>query len=139
MMRVFGPMPRAMASKVLAFVLAAAGIGVAGGAEAKGPSSLDFPCSARRAAELDLPAPAISTDASLIRVADQTSNAVPTPKVTREQAVAIALRVVQGEVTAVDIEPKRGKLVYAVEILTSDGEETDVLVDIETGEVLGTE
>ena len=79
----------------------------------------------------------------LRRVAEQESDdRVDLPlgaKVTREQASTIALRVVAGEVTSVDVERKLGRIVYTVEIKTPAGDETDVFVDIETGEVLGTE
>jgi len=134
MMRAFEHMSRA-----LLIALGSGCIGVAGGADAREPGRADSLWSAQHTVALAVPALAILPDAAFRRVADQTSGAPPMPKVTREQAVAIALRVVSGEVTSVEIEPKRGKLVYAVEILTSDGEETDVLVDTETGEVLGTE
>lgn len=60
-------------------------------------------------------------------------------RVTREQAIASAMKVVPGRVTSVDIERKGGKVVYVVEVQTPGGDETDVLIDVETGEVLGTE
>jgi uncharacterized membrane protein YkoI len=64
----------------------------------------------------------------------------PAPKITQEQATQIALKVVPGKVTDVAIERKRGRRVYVVEIVAEkDGAETDVLVDIESGKVLGTE
>ena len=50
----------------------------------------------------------------------------------------IAQNIVQGEVTDVEIEKKYGKTAYIVEI-DADGTETDVIIDIETGEVLGIE
>jgi uncharacterized membrane protein YkoI len=63
-----------------------------------------------------------------------------TAKVTKEAATEIALKKVPGTVTAVDMEKKRGRNVYAVEIIATDGgKETDVFVDTETGEVLGTD
>ena len=62
------------------------------------------------------------------------------PKVTKEAATEIALKKVPGTVTAVDIEKKRGRNVYVVEIIAKDsGKETDVFVDTATGEVLGTD
>ena len=67
----------------------------------------------------------------------QTSPAsVPAPKISAEQAKAAALKRVSGRVTAVDIERKQGKYVYVVEIRTGGGDEKDVLVDIDTGQVL---
>jgi uncharacterized membrane protein YkoI len=46
---------------------------------------------------------------------------------------------VPGRVTSVVIEKKQGKNVYVVEIVPRSGGEKDVFVDIETGQVLGTE
>ena len=63
----------------------------------------------------------------------------PGAKITRAQAEAIALKVVAGEVTSVEVERKLGKMVYTVEVTKADGDETDVFVDIETGEVVGTD
>jgi len=126
-MRVFGHMLKAVAATALATAAALAFIGTAA---ANQPGKL---------ASLTTTAPVVFPDASVRRVADKKSDAAPRPKVTREQAEAIALKAVPGKITSVEIEPKRGKLVYAVEIMTPQGEETDVLVDTETGEVLGTE
>jgi len=61
-------------------------------------------------------------------------------KITAEQASQIALTTVPGKVTDVAIEKKRGHNVYVVEIVAEkDGAEIDVLVDIESGKVVGTE
>lgn len=61
-------------------------------------------------------------------------------KVTKEAAVEIALKKVPGTVTAVDMEKKNGRDVYAVEIIAADGgKETDVFVDRATGEVISTD
>jgi len=65
--------------------------------------------------------------------------AKPEPKISSEQAKAAALKVVPGRVTSVVIEKKQGKNVYVVEIVPRGGGEKDVFVDIETGQVLGTE
>lgn len=70
---------------------------------------------------------------------DEQADLPPGAKVTREQAIEIALKVVQGEATSVEVERKLGKLVFTVEIMTPAGEETDVFVDVFTGEVVGTE
>jgi uncharacterized membrane protein YkoI len=62
------------------------------------------------------------------------------PKISEEKAKEIALKVIPGDVTAVEIEKQLGKNVYAVEIIEKGtGEEVDVFVDIETGEVVGTD
>jgi peptidase YpeB-like protein len=59
-------------------------------------------------------------------------------KITAEDAKKIALQRVSGKVTDVTIERKKGKNVYVVEIQTGSSE-VDVLVDPETGKILGTE
>ncbi len=62
------------------------------------------------------------------------------PKISEEQASEIALKKIPGEVTGIGIEKKRGKNVYVVEIMAKkNGKETDVLVDMNSGKVLGTE
>jgi uncharacterized membrane protein YkoI len=63
----------------------------------------------------------------------------PVAKVTGEQATKIALKQVHGEARSVSIERKLGKNVYVVEVVGKDGGEKDVFVDIETGEVVGTD
>lgn len=64
----------------------------------------------------------------------------PVAKVSEKRAEEIALKEVPGDVTSIEIEKKRGRTVYAVEILAEeDGAETDVFVDIQTGEVVGTD
>jgi peptidase YpeB-like protein len=79
------------------------------------------------------------------RVVDQQSGATqpsempPGAKVTRDQAIAIALKAVRGRATSVEIEEKLGRNVYTVEVMTSSGNETDVFVDVGSGEVVGTE
>ena len=59
--------------------------------------------------------------------------------VTEEKAKEIALNEVLGKVTDVAIERKFGKIAYVIEIDADEGPETDVIIDIETGEVLGVE
>jgi hypothetical protein len=63
----------------------------------------------------------------------------PEPKITPEQATETALKLMPGRMTSVVIERKRGRHVYVVEIMTSNAGEKDVLVDIESGEIVGTE
>lgn len=60
-------------------------------------------------------------------------------KISEDQAKNIALKHLPGEITGVKIERKRGKDVYAVEIQSKDRGEVDVLVDIVTGKVVGTD
>jgi hypothetical protein len=63
----------------------------------------------------------------------------PKQNLTEEEAIEIALAEVPGEVTDVAIEKKFGKWVYVIEIDADNGPETDVIIDRETGEVLGVE
>ncbi len=58
-------------------------------------------------------------------------------KITEEQAKDIALKTVPGKVTGVTLERKKGKPVYAVEIMSKTKGEKDVFVDIVSGKVLG--
>jgi uncharacterized membrane protein YkoI len=61
-------------------------------------------------------------------------------KITMDQASQIALQEVPGKVTDVTIEKKRGRNVYVVEVVAEkDSAEVDVLVDLESGKVIGTE
>ena len=60
-------------------------------------------------------------------------------KITKEQATKAALEQIPGKVTDVTIERKRGKNVYVVEIQSPDQGEKDVIVDMESGKVVGTE
>ncbi len=58
-------------------------------------------------------------------------------KITEEQAKEIALKTLPGKVTGVTLEKKKGKQVYAVEIMSKTKGEKDVFVDIVSGKVLG--
>jgi uncharacterized membrane protein YkoI len=62
----------------------------------------------------------------------------PVAKISGEQATKIALAQIPGKVTSLKIERKRGKNVYVVEIQTPNGEK-DVFVDIESGQIVGTD
>jgi uncharacterized membrane protein YkoI len=59
-------------------------------------------------------------------------------KVTAAEAKAIAVQETGGRVTDLDTDRERGRDVWEVEVRTSRGE-ADVLVDMETGEVLAVE
>lgn len=59
-------------------------------------------------------------------------------RITEQEAIAIAQKAVSGTVTGVGIEKKFGKTAYVVEIAAAGGE-TDVIIDIDTGKVLGIE
>ncbi|MGH8642996.1 MAG: PepSY domain-containing protein [Gammaproteobacteria bacterium] len=72
------------------------------------------------------------------RPAETTAKAAP--KIAEDEAVAIALKAVPGDVTDVSIEKKLGANRYVVEVLAKeDGSETDVIIDMATGKVLATE
>ena len=61
-------------------------------------------------------------------------------KITADEAKEIALKAVPGKVVGIIIEKKFGKQVYVVEVIAqADSVETDVFVDPQTGEVVGTE
>lgn len=60
------------------------------------------------------------------------------PGITEQEAITIAQNAVIGKVTDIVIEEKLGKAAYVVEI-DANGVETDVIIDIETGNVLGIE
>ena len=62
----------------------------------------------------------------------------PVAKISGAEATKIALQRIPGVVTKLEIERKRGKNVYVVEIQTPQGEK-DVFVDIETGKIVGTD
>ena len=63
----------------------------------------------------------------------------PTRKISDEKAIEIALKKVPGQATGVSLEKKMGKLSIIVEVQADTGIETDVIIDMETGEVTGTE
>jgi hypothetical protein len=70
-------------------------------------------------------------------VADANERA-PGAKITKGEAMQAALRNLPGNVTDVTVERKRGKQVYVIEIVSEkDGSESDVLVDMQSGAVLG--
>lgn len=60
-------------------------------------------------------------------------------EITEQQAREIALKEVPGKITDITIEIKFGKISYVVEIDADNGLETDVIIDVETGEILGIE
>lgn len=61
-------------------------------------------------------------------------------RISKEQASQNALQAMPGQVTDITVERKLGKNVYVVEIIADKGgDETDVLVDMESGKVLGIE
>ena len=64
----------------------------------------------------------------------------PEERISEEEAKAIALKAVPGEITEIGIERKRGDNRYVIEVVPADGgPETDVIIDPKTGEVVGLE
>jgi uncharacterized membrane protein YkoI len=60
-------------------------------------------------------------------------------KITKEQATAIALKRVPGEVLETEIEKDKGKLIWSFDIETEEGQIMDVEIDANTGAVLKVE
>lgn len=64
----------------------------------------------------------------------------PVAKITGHEATEIALKKVPGKANSISIERKRRTNVYVVEVIEEGtGREIDVFVDIESGEVVGTD
>lgn len=77
-------------------------------------------------------------DNEVVMIVDVGSDDLVTD-ITLDEAKKIALEEVPGVVTDFDTEGFRGNAAYAIEILADNGVETDVFVDMKTGEVLGIE
>ena len=84
-------------------------------------------------------APAMAVAQAQQQPAPPAEHAPADAKITKEQATKVALEHIPGKVTDVTIERKRGKNVYVVEIQSPDQGEKDVLVDMESGKVVGTD
>ena len=78
-------------------------------------------------------------NAPAVRKTTPARQTAPVRKITDDRAKSIALKQVPGEVTHIGLERKLGKQTIVAEVLDKDGGETDVIIDMETGEVLGTE
>jgi hypothetical protein len=63
----------------------------------------------------------------------------PYDTLTEEEAKALALERVPGVVTAIETEWRNDRLVYVVEVDADGGPETDVFIDVETGEIVAVE
>lgn len=59
--------------------------------------------------------------------------------ISEEQAVEIALTEVAGEIQEVELEKEDGKMIYEIEILNADGQEFEIEIAADTGEVLEVE
>jgi len=84
---------------------------------------------------------ALESEKSMTAAEPATKVASKTPtRITEEEARKIALKEVPGDVTEVGIERKLGAKRYVVEVISKqDGSEIDVIIDMESGKVLGTE
>ena len=60
-------------------------------------------------------------------------------KITQDEAINAALEKVPGTVEEVELEDKKGTIVYEIELVSTDGTEHEVEVDAQTGEVLKVE
>jgi len=67
------------------------------------------------------------------------SNKKPVRKISDEKAKEIALKAVSGNVTGIGVEKKKGIRRIVVEVLTKDGSEIDVIIDMVTGKVVDKE
>ena len=87
-----------------------------------------------------LPLLAVLASAGLAMPAMPASAENTNAEITKEQASQNALQAMPGKVTDITVERKLGKNVYVVEIVADKGgDETDVLVDMSLGKVLGVE
>jgi uncharacterized membrane protein YkoI len=75
--------------------------------------------------------------AHAIAAADE--NRPPPARVSQESAIVTAVKLIPGKANAVVVERRRGRGTCVVEIITPNGDEQDVFVDIETGEIIGTD
>ncbi|MDX6501759.1 MAG: hypothetical protein QOG23_5019 [Blastocatellia bacterium] len=110
--------------------------------------SIDLPNGLRlgSVAILLMAAVAVGTLPTATKAAETRDAPVPiatkgsTAKISKELATQNALAALPGEVSDVTIEKKHGKMVYVIEIVAAkDGAETDVLIDMDSGKVLGME
>jgi uncharacterized membrane protein YkoI len=84
--------------------------------------------------------PAVSSAAESKGESAESVAAASSAKISPEQAKQVAIGAVPGAVTDATVEKKLGKMVYVIEIVAQNGgAETDVLVDMDSGKVLGVE
>ena len=60
-------------------------------------------------------------------------------ELSQDEAIAIAMELIDGKVTDVEIEKKFGKIAYVIEIDSDRTGQTDVIIEIATGDLLGIE
>jgi uncharacterized membrane protein YkoI len=77
----------------------------------------------------------VDKDVNTITDSEEVEKLTPT-EISEEEAKQIALKAVPGIVTDIVKEKKYGQMVYTVEVDPNPGVETDVFIDIYTGEVL---
>ena len=86
-----------------------------------------------------LAAPLALADAKKGDRLDKKEEAFVAAQVSLTQAVATAEAEVNGKVMSAEFEREDGKWIYAIEILTSDHSEREVLVDARSGDIVGIE
>lgn len=74
--------------------------------------------------------------AAALTLTAQAATTPPKPKITMDQARAIALKKAPGKVTSEELEKEHGKLIYSFDIATSAKVITEVNVDAMTGKIL---
>ena len=138
--------PRRVLGLVLALLLGA-GIGLGTAAVWAGPEAAATPVPRAQAAQLDEPAPTTADKPTLPAEAESTPPKPPkppkppappaAPRLTLDEAKAIALEVAAGRVVEIDQDSEATGLRYDVTILHDDRTSTDVEVDATSGEVTG--
>jgi len=70
---------------------------------------------------------------------DRESVQAMSAKVTMEEAIQTAKTKFPGRVVEAELESEDGGLVYEVEIVSASGEEQEIEIDAQSGEILGSE
>lgn len=60
-------------------------------------------------------------------------------RVTIKEAMDIAVERVPGQIVKVELDTKMGALVYEIDIVTAQGVKYEVVVDVNTGEIINIE
>ena len=102
------------------------------------------PETATKSANVSVPKPSTTSmpPATIPAVKSTETTAPPASgvsKISESEAKVIALRAVPGEVTNITLETYAGEEAYFVEISTTNGVKTDVIINAETGKIVRTE
>ena len=68
-----------------------------------------------------------------------TGDSLPTAKLSMEEAIATANAKFPGQVLEAELENEHGQAVYEIEIASTTGTVTEITVDAQSGELLGSE